>query len=718
MSTPPRSITKSQCELSTADLTPQKLELRQTNVAAAAPPLPPAVGTRVNMLPPAASPPPYAKEAPPPTPPTWASYSPTTPPRGLARLAPPEASATPVRRLLGRELGAAPELGAAASSAEASAAFSAAARCEVAAARSGGVAAVRITGSVEEQRPESSSNGHARDNGLRASLESLEHFGDGSSDALAAACDALGAVDDWVRRGDAAPMWAAKGDPRARDRLLVEREVMLRQVRALLAVNTRLSADLARAREAASPARSLAFDGGDDAAASDGGGAEAALLRDRVQALEDALADTTARLTAAADVATAARNDMDLAQKRLRRAEARSATLEKRLDAESDLDWASQLIRHERDAEGKRADAAEEEVKALKGRLSRANAEIAALKGLPLKGHEVTALKTPPHSPSKTQQEASSPYHWRSRRDTAEAACQATEPEAARDANKARGAAALLRATEGPARRAADARVRRGVTALAANVRRRRAVRLCAAKLMRATAERCWPARIERHRRVLTGRRTHRRADGKRRALAVMAAARARQGVLENLARAVGRAGAGSYERRLRRGMFRIFRGALLSSAAARDTASDRAAQARTHHHRFTLVLLRSGARVARRNALKLGLRAFRRRDDYATRAHFLSSMIVAGARSAEWRGVRPSTTQRPRAAARIDGCPAPPSGVEEFGRGAGPDRRGAGRARWVAAPITIGTYTFSDSCRRRDEPAGGTRGEPSPAAS
>ena len=224
MSTPPRrSITKSQCELSTADLTPQKLELSQTNVAAAAPPLPPAVGTRVNMLPPAASPPPYAKEAPPPTPPTWASYSPTTPPRGLARLAPPEASATPVRRLLGRELGAAPELGAAASSAEASAAFSAAARCEVAAARSGGVAAVRITGSVEEQRPESSSNGHARDNGLRASLESLEHFGDGSSDALAAACDALGAVDDWGRRGDAAPMWAAKGDPRARDRLLVER---------------------------------------------------------------------------------------------------------------------------------------------------------------------------------------------------------------------------------------------------------------------------------------------------------------------------------------------------------------------------------------------------------------------------------------------------------------------------------------------------------------
>ena len=83
MSTPPRrSITKSQCELSTADLTPQKLELSQTNVAAAAPPLPPAVGTRVNMLPPAASPPPYAKEAPPPTPPTWASYSPTTPPRG------------------------------------------------------------------------------------------------------------------------------------------------------------------------------------------------------------------------------------------------------------------------------------------------------------------------------------------------------------------------------------------------------------------------------------------------------------------------------------------------------------------------------------------------------------------------------------------------------------------------------------------------------------
>ena len=55
----------------------------------------------------------------------------------------------------------------------------------------------------------------------------------------------------------------------------------------------------------------------------------------------------------------------------------RRATLEKRLDAESDLDWASQLIRHERDAEGKRADAAEEEVKALKGRLARANAEVA-----------------------------------------------------------------------------------------------------------------------------------------------------------------------------------------------------------------------------------------------------------------------------------------------------------------------------------------------------
>ena len=41
MSTPPRSITKSQCELSTADLTPQKLELSQTNVAAAAPPAEP-----------------------------------------------------------------------------------------------------------------------------------------------------------------------------------------------------------------------------------------------------------------------------------------------------------------------------------------------------------------------------------------------------------------------------------------------------------------------------------------------------------------------------------------------------------------------------------------------------------------------------------------------------------------------------------------------------
>ena len=198
-----------------------------------------------------------------------------------------------------------------------------------------------------------------------------------------------------------------------------------------------------------------------------------------------------------------------------------------------------------------------------------------------------------------------------------------------------------------------------------------------------------------------------------------MAAARARQGVLENLARAVGRAGAGSYERRLRRGMFRIFRGALLSSAAARDTASDRAAQARTHHHRFTLVLLRSGARVARRNALKLGLRAFRRRDDYATRAHFLFydrrrravRGVARGARglwvvdgrdaprgaagrviflaraSALARGHAP---RPPRAAARIDGCPAPPSGVEEFGRGAGPDRRGAGRARWVAAPITM----------------------------
>ena len=77
-----------------------------------------------------------------------------------------------------------------------------------------------------------------------------------------------------------------------------------------------------------------------------------ASLAERVQALEDALADTTARLSAAADVATAARNDMDLAQQRLRRAEARSATLEKRLDAESDLDWASPRIRHERAAEG------------------------------------------------------------------------------------------------------------------------------------------------------------------------------------------------------------------------------------------------------------------------------------------------------------------------------------------------------------------------------
>jgi len=150
-----------------------------------------------------------------------------------------------------------------------------------------------------------------------------------------------------------------------------------------------------------------------------------------------------------------------------------------------------------------------------------------------------------------------------------------------------------------------------------------------------------------------------------------MAAARARQGVLENLARAVGRAGAGSYERRLRRGMFRIFRGALLSSAAARDTASDRAAQARTHHHRFTLVLLRSGARVARRNALKLGLRAFRRRGDYATRAHFLSSMLVAGARSAEWRGVRAAFgwwTGATRLAARQDASSSlrgpPPSPV------------------------------------------------------
>ena len=143
-----------------------------------------------------------------------------------------------------------------------------------------------------------------------------------------------------------------------------------------------------------------------------------------------------------------------------------------------------------------------------------------------------------------------------------------------------------------------------------------------------------------------------------------MAAARARQGVLENLARAVGRAGAGSYERRLRRGMFRIFRGALLSSAAARDTASDRAAQARTHHHRFTLVLLRSGARVARRNALKLGLRAFRRRGDYAARAHFLSSMLVAGARSAESRGVRAAFgwwTGATRLAARSSSLLGPP---------------------------------------------------------
>ena len=149
---------------------------------------------------------------------------------------------------------------------------------------------------------------------------------------------------------------------------------------------------------------------------------------------------------------------MDLAQKRLRRAEARSATLEKRLDAESDLDWASQLIRHERDAEGKRADAAEEEVKALKGRLARANAEIAALKGLPLKSHEVTALKTPPQSPSKTQQEASSPYHWRSRRDTAEAACQATEPEAARDAARQLNASILWLRRQG-----CNTRTRRGV---------------------------------------------------------------------------------------------------------------------------------------------------------------------------------------------------------------------------------------------------------------
>ena len=99
--------------------------------------------------------------------------------------------------------------------------------------------------------------------------------------------------------------------------------------------------------------------------------------------------------------------------------------------------------------------------------------------------------------------------------------------------------------------------------------------------------------------------------------------------------------------------------------------ASDRAAQARTHHHRFTLVLLRSGARVARRNALKLGLRAFRRRGDYATRAHFLSSMIVAGARSAEWRGVRAAFgwwTGATRLAARQDASSSllgpPPSPV------------------------------------------------------
>ena len=633
MSRPPRSITKSQRALSTAELaprlnqsngtaalTPQKLELNHSHGAAVAPPLPPAAGTRVNMLPPAASPPPYAGAAPPPTPPTWDCYSPTTPPKGLARLAPPEASATPVRRLRrASPETVAPELGAAASSAEASAVFSAVARCEVAAARSGGVAAVRLTGDAaapgpSKQAPVSPSNG------LRASLESLEHFGDGRSDALAATCDALGAVDDWVRRGDAAPMWAARGDPRARDRLVVEREVMLRQVRALLAVNTRLGADLARAR-AASPARSLAFDDSDDAsdAADD---AEATLLRDRVRALEDALGDTTARLSAAADVATAARHDMGLAQKRTKRAEARSATLEKRLDAESDLDWASQLIRHERDAAGTgtRADAAEEEVRALKGRLARAHAEIADLKGLPLKGHEVAALKTPPQSPSKTQ-DASSPYHWRARRDTAEAACQATEPGAARDANKARGAAALLRATQGPARRAADARVRRGVIALAANARRRRAVRLCAAKLVRATAER--------------------RADGTRRALAVMVAARARQGALFNFVRAVGRAGIASYERRLRRCLFRIFRAALSSFAAAHESASDRAAGARTHRHRLTLVLLRSGARVARRNALKLGLRNFRRRSDHAMRAYCLCAALTTADRAVESRVVR-----------------------------------------------------------------------------
>ena len=307
MSTPPRrSITKSQCELSTADLTPQKLELSQTNVAAAAPPLPPAVGTRVNMLPPAASPPPYAKEAPPPAPADLGQLLADDAAPSLARLAPPGASATPVRRLPAASSGPR-DLGAASSR---PAAFSAAARGEGAAARSGGVAAVRITGSVEEQRPESSSNGHARDNGLRASLESLEHFGDGSSDALAAACDALGAVDDWVRRGDAAPMWAAKGDPRARDRLLVEREVMLRQVRALLAVNTRLSADLARAREAASPARSPP-----STAATTPPRATAAARRRRSCGTASRHSRTRSRTrrrsSAAADVATA-HSDMDL----------------------------------------------------------------------------------------------------------------------------------------------------------------------------------------------------------------------------------------------------------------------------------------------------------------------------------------------------------------------------------------------------------------------
>ena len=60
--------------------------------------------------------------------------------------------------------------------------------------------------------------------------------------------------------------------------------------------------------------------------------------------------------------ADVAKKDAELMNMSLELKEAKIKSLEKRLDAESDLDWASQLIRHERDAEGKRADAAEEEV--------------------------------------------------------------------------------------------------------------------------------------------------------------------------------------------------------------------------------------------------------------------------------------------------------------------------------------------------------------------